>query len=37
MKQKLVMLLDTGMKNLNIFERIDSNERKTIKKVRKNA
>jgi hypothetical protein len=32
MKQKLVKLVDTGMKNLNIFERIDSEskERKSL-------
>lgn len=38
MKQKLVMLIDTGMQNYMIFERIDSElvkERKSIVKVRK--
>jgi hypothetical protein len=31
-RDKLVMLLDTGMQNLNIFERIDSEskERKSL-------
>ena len=30
------MLLDTGMKNLNIFERIDSKDTKRNLKVNKN-